>query len=99
MVLLNGGDELALSFPADQLPPKPAGFERSFFLHVVGWDKDADFHVAEGWRVEPLPFRGMEDQSYARQTRPSGLSDAWIRNYNTRWVGPLMLSREQQRSR
>jgi hypothetical protein len=52
---------LALSFPADKLPPKPAGYVRDFFLHVVGWDKDADFHVGQEWRVEPLPFHGMED--------------------------------------
>lgn len=56
LVLLNGGDELALSFPTDKLPPKPAGFVRDFFLHAVGWDKDADFHVGQGWRVGPLPF-------------------------------------------
>ena len=99
LLLLNGGDELALTFKADRLPPKPADFERSFFLYVVGWDKDADFHVAEGWRVEPLPFLGMDDQAYGRQTRPAGLSDAWITQYNTRWVGPMTLSQKQPRSR
>ena len=95
LVLINGGDELALSFKADRLPPKPAGFERNFFLHVVGWDKDADFHVGQGWRVEPLPFSGMDDQAYGRQPRPAGLNDAWMTNYNTRWVGPLTLSRSR----
>ena len=93
MVLLNGGDELALSFNAARLPLKPAGFERDFFLYVVGWDKDADFHVGQGWRVEPLPFLGMDDQAYGRQVRPAGLNDSWISKYNTRWVGPLILSR------
>ena len=47
LVILNGGDELALTFKTD-LPPKPVGYSRAFFLHVVGWDKDADFHVAAG---------------------------------------------------
>jgi tetratricopeptide (TPR) repeat protein len=93
LVLFNGGDELALSFPADRLPPKPEGFVRDFFLYVVGWDKDADFHVGQGWRVEPLPFLGMDDQSYGRQPRPPNLHDAWMAKYNTRWVGPLVLSR------
>lgn len=93
LVLLNGGDELALSFPAGKLPPKPAGFVRDFFLHVVGWDKDADFHVGQGWRVEPLPFHGMDDQAYDHLTRPATLDDAWIAKYNTRWVGPMVLSR------
>ena len=99
MVLLNGGDEVALSFMADRLPPKPAGLDRSFFLYVVGWDKDADFHVAEGWRVEPLPFAGMDDQTYARQPRPAGLSEGGMKNSNTRWVGPMMLDRKQRQSR
>ncbi|HTL55412.1 MAG TPA: FG-GAP-like repeat-containing protein [Candidatus Limnocylindrales bacterium] len=93
LVLLNGGDELALSFKADQLPSKPDGFQRDFFLYVVGWDKDADFHVGDGWRVDPLPFLGMDDQAYGRQPRPAGFDDAWIAKYNTRWVGPRMLTR------
>jgi len=96
LVLLNGGDELALSFPADRLPSKPAGFVRDFFLHVVGWDKDADFHVGQGWRVEPLPFLGMDDQAYDHLARPAATNTAWIKNYNTRWVGPLMLVKNGQ---
>ena len=94
LVLLNGGDELALSFRTDRLPPKPAGFERNFFLYVVGWDKDADFHVAEGWRVEPMPFVGMDDQAYGRLTRPAGRSGSLMDKHNTRWVGPLTLNRK-----
>jgi Flp pilus assembly protein TadD len=99
LVLLNGGDELALSFPADQLPPKPAGQVRDFFLHVVGWDKDADFHVAQGWRVEPLPFHGMDDQTYGRQSRAPGPSSDWINKYNTRWIGPMVLSKRGENAK
>jgi hypothetical protein len=95
LALLNGGDEVALSFEADRLPAKPEGFVRDFFLYVVGWDKDADFHVGQGWRVEPLPFLGMEDQTYGQDTRPAQLEDAWISKYNTRWVGPLVLQQER----
>jgi len=91
LVLLNGGDELALSFPADRLPLIPDGMQRDFFLYVVGWDKDADFHVGQGWRVEPLPFLGMDDQSYDQEQRPSNLDDRWITRFNTRWVGPMVL--------
>jgi hypothetical protein len=64
---------------------------RDFYLYVVGWDKDADFHVGQGWAVEPLPFRGMDDQAYGRQSRPALLDDEWIVKYNTRWVGPVVL--------
>ena len=92
LLLLNGGDELALSFPADRLPPKPAGAVREFFLFAVGWDKDADFHVGQGWRVDPLPFKGMDDQTYGREPRPGAMNDSWIARYNTRWVGPMVLA-------
>ena len=96
LVLMNGGDELALSFSDGQLPAKPAGFVRDYFLYVVGWDKDADFHVAQGWRVEPLPFHGMDDETYDRLVRPAGLNNTWMGKYNTRWVGPMVLSQSRQ---
>jgi hypothetical protein len=95
LVLLNGGDELALSFRADRLPPKPEGFVRDFFLRVTGWDKDGDFHVGQGWRVEPLPFMGMDDQAYGKEPPPPHRS-AWGQKYNTRWVGPLMLTGDSE---
>jgi tetratricopeptide (TPR) repeat protein len=96
LVLLNGGDELALSFDSQRLPTKPDGFARDFFLYAAGWDKDADFHVGQGWSVEPLPFHGMDDQAYGRQERPTTLNDAWIKTYNTRWVGPMTLSKRER---
>ena len=92
LVLLAGGDELALSFDAAQLPPPAPGMTRDFFLHVVGWDKDADFHVGEGWQLEPLPFQGMDDQAYGHEPRPGRIDDSWIKAYNTRWVGPVVVS-------
>ncbi len=92
LALLNGGDELSLDFKADRLAAKPGGFVRDFYLYVVGWDKDADFHVGQGWRVEPLPFHGMDDQKYDDQPSPATDKD-WIEKYNTRWVGPMILSR------
>ncbi len=90
LVLLNGGDELALSFKADRLPPKPAGFERDFFLYVVGWDKDADFHVGQGlarraaavsaaWTIRPttsFPLR-RATKIGLRSTTRAGL-DQWF---------------------
>jgi Flp pilus assembly protein TadD len=93
LVLLNGGDELTLTFAANTLPPKPPGCVREFFLFSVGWDKDSDFHVECGATVGPLPFHGMADQLYGKQERPAGIDDGWIEKWNTRWVGPLTLSR------
>ena len=92
LALLGGGDELALSFDAAQLPPPAPGMTRDFFLHVVGWDKDADFHVGEGWQLGPLPFQGMDDQAYGHEPRPGRIDDSWIKMYNTRWIDPVVVS-------
>jgi hypothetical protein len=94
LAILNGGDELALSFEASRFAPKAPGMDRDFFLYAYGWDKDADFHVIRGWEVEPLPFRSMDDQAYGRQDRPKGLDEDWIDAYNTRWVGSIVLARK-----
>jgi hypothetical protein len=91
--LINGGDELTLAFAAGELPPKPTHFQRDFFLYLVGWDKDADIHCEKGWLVEPIPWHGMEDQLYGKQERPAFPSDALMKKYNTRWVGPFTLLR------
>ena len=92
LVILNAGDELAVSFDAADLPALESGRVRSFFLYCVGWDKDADFHVRQGWTVAPLPYHGMDDQAYGVEPRPSFPDDDWIETYNTRWVGPWVLS-------
>jgi thioredoxin-like negative regulator of GroEL len=86
LVVMNGGDELTLSFAADALPPKQPGTVREYFLYVDGWDKDSDFHVATGTQVEPLPFHGMNDQLYGREKRPAFPSDGLHERYKTRWV-------------
>ncbi len=87
LALLNGGDELTLRFAASRLPEVPASHQRGFFLYSCGWDKDSDFHCEKGWLVEPLPWHGLDDQLYGRQTRPVIDGDWWIPKYNTRWVG------------
>ena len=97
LVLMNGGDELTLNFASDQMPPKKSNVQRDFFLMTSGWDKDADFHVAKGWTVGPLPWHGMNDQAYGNEPRPEGLNDDWVRSYNTRWVGEMTL-REKRSS-
>jgi tetratricopeptide (TPR) repeat protein len=94
LVLLNGGDELTLSFPVQNVPPKPPGHQRDFFLYSVGWDKDSDFHVLAGTTVEPIPFHGMDDQRYAEPQHPTPDRQWWMEKYNTRWVGPKILDRK-----
>jgi hypothetical protein len=97
LALLNGGDELTLKFKVSSLPSRPAGSVREFFLYADGWDKDSDFHVATGTEVEPLPFHGMDDQTYGREKRPEFPSDALHRKYNTRWVEGRVLKQITRR--
>ena len=93
LALVAGGDELTLRFPITALPPRAAGSVRDFFLHTVGWDKDADFHCELGFQIEPLPWQGMEPQRYGREMRPAFPSDELMRRYNTRWVGPHTITK------
>ncbi|MGE3309159.1 MAG: FG-GAP-like repeat-containing protein [Limisphaerales bacterium] len=99
LVLVHSGDELKLRFNAATLPPKPAGAVRDFFLVVDGWDKDADFHVAAGTRVGPLPFHGMNGQRYGEEPRPAFPSDELHRRYNTRWVDGKALQPAEESGR
>jgi hypothetical protein len=94
LAIIAGGDELTVEFAEAALPPARAGEVRDFFLFTSGWDKDADYHVAAGLTIEPLPWHGMEDQKYGRQPRPALDGDALMQSYNTRWVGPRVLVRK-----
>lgn len=94
LLLLNGGDAMTVEFPAP-VDGAVAGMRRDFFLHVDGWDKDADFHVRLGTTVEPWPWHGMDDQAYGVQRRPGFAGDALTRRYATRWVGPMTFSRRK----
>jgi len=95
LVLINSGDELTLQFSASRLPPKLPGQIRDYFLYSVGWDKDADFHTKLGSTVEPFPWNGMDDQRYGEQLPPTLPTDDWVTKYNTRWVGPIILTRKR----
>jgi hypothetical protein len=55
-VIMNAGDELALSFDAP--PPPPDGWTRDFVLIGDGWEKDGDFNTAFSDTVLPLPSHG-----------------------------------------
>ena len=92
LAIIAAGDELTLEFAAEKLLPKPGNAERDFFVFVSGWDKDSDFHVKTGTTIEPLPWHGLNDQTYGSVPRPAFTNDAWIQKYNTRWVGERILS-------
>jgi Flp pilus assembly protein TadD len=94
LAIIAGGDELTLEFETSAQPVQAAGTTRTYFLWSVGWDKDADYHVAAGTRIEPLPWSGMDDQRYGVEPRPAFPSDALHAEYNTRWVGPRALTQK-----
>lgn len=94
LALLAGGDEITLNFPTGKMPPKQAGWTRSLFLRSAGWWKSADDRSAFAWTVDPLPFRGMDDQRYGREPRPWFPTNDLMRDFTTRWIGPLTLSHQ-----
>jgi hypothetical protein len=94
LAVVAGGDELTLEFAADALPAPAPGQVREFFLWVVGWDKDADYHVAAGTSIQPLPWTGMDDQRHGVEARPPFPSDVLHDRYNTRWIGPQTQARK-----
>jgi hypothetical protein len=89
-VIMNAGDELALSFP--EAPPPAAGFVRDFVLVGDGWEKDGDFNTTASRTVLPLPThrsgqyrqgsgRLEDDPVYVRHR-------ADFERYHTRYVSP-----------
>lgn len=85
--ILNGGDEVTLTFDAAALPPLPDGWVRELFFYSVGWDKDMDHNIRAGQTVTPLPYLGMDDQTYGATDAPTPPELApWDAEYNTRYV-------------
>ena len=85
-VIMGSGDEIGLTFPADELPALPRGWTRDFLLLVDGWAKDADANTAFSGTVEPLPFHGMSAYPYGRTEHypDDPLHRAYRSEYNTR---------------
>ena len=98
-VLINGGEALTIKFDASQLPPKPAGHQREYFLWSAGWDKDTDYYTVLGDQIEPLPWHGMDDQAYGQQARPAFPTDELMKKFTTRWVGPRVPYRKEMAGR
>jgi len=88
-VITAPGDEIAMRFPADQLPPLPEGYRRDWLLHTDGFGKDMDINAARPHTVGPLPWHGMtaypppKGENYPYD-RPDLLD--YLERYNTREV-------------
>ncbi len=78
------GDEMTLRYDAPA--PPPPGWSRTFVLHNVGYDKDADLNTIYGQSSEPLPFRAMDSYPYEPlQHFPSTpLHRRYLEEYQTR---------------
>ena len=63
VVVMGAGDDMQLRFRAPQTP-LPAGWQRDFILHSVGWDKDADLNTVYGDSSEPGPLADTEPHLY-----------------------------------
>ncbi len=92
-VVSRPGDEVALAFDADALPPLRAGWTRTFLLHGDGFSKEMDINSASPDQAWPLPSHSMTTVvPEGRAGRPNaglGALDepAWFTRYNTRVVG------------
>lgn len=65
MIVMGAGDAVQVEFKIpDALSSLPDGWQRDFFLHCVGWDKDADLNTLYGQTSDPLPFNAMRSYPY-----------------------------------
>lgn len=88
-VVMNAGDELSLSFNAEELHEIPPGWKRDYIIYSVGWVKDGDLNTAKGNKAGPYPYHGMTSYPYSKEST-SLLSDDFLEYfnaYNTREVG------------
>jgi tetratricopeptide (TPR) repeat protein len=93
-VIMNAGDELAMTFPVPPAPP--TGWVRDFVLIGDGWEKDGDFNTEFSATVLPLPTHAA-----TKSAPPSDLEhdpvylahpSDWER-YHTRHVRPDAFAR------
>ena len=87
-VISRPGDEIILSFAADQQPALPRGWKRTFLLYADGFSKEMDINSASPDQVGPLPFHGMTKYPYDLSERYPLTEERrrYLEKYNTRVV-------------
>lgn len=86
--IVGPGDEIALSFEANEPKDLKPSERRSFILVSHAYCKDMDLYTGTPITLEPLPFRGMTEYPYkAPVTYPkTPKHQAYLREWNTRIV-------------
>ncbi len=82
------GDEVALTFRADGLPPLPRDWSRTFFLHADGYSKEMNIRSATPDALAPLPFHAMKGYPYGpgEHYPDSPRYREYLARYNTRVI-------------
>ena len=93
-VISRPGDEIALSFDANTLPPLPSGWTRSFLLYAHGYSKEMNPRSASPDTVGPLPFRAMTKYPYGPDEHypDTPAHREYLERYNTRVITRSMPS-------
>jgi hypothetical protein len=93
-VVSRPGDEISLSFAADQLPPLQRGWKRTFLFYADGFSKEMDINSASPDEVGPLPFHGMSKYPYEWPERYPLTEERlrYLETYNTRIVSSPVTS-------
>jgi len=78
-VIMRHGDEITAEFQANQLPPLPQGWTRSFLVYAAGFGKDMDLNSANADTVGPLPSHSGEYPDTPEQRE-------YQEKYNTRRI-------------
>jgi hypothetical protein len=87
-VISRPGDEIALWFDANALPPLRSGWTRSFLLYAHGYSKEMNPRSASPDTVGPLPFRKMTTYPYGSDEHypDTAAYRDYMERYNTRVV-------------
>jgi tetratricopeptide (TPR) repeat protein len=87
-VISRTGDEISLSFDANELPALKDGWTRTFLLYSFGYSKEMSINSGSPDVVFPLPFRAMTKYPYdSTEKYPMTLEkEKLFEKYNTRIV-------------
>lgn len=69
-VVMGHGEEVALRFDGQALPPLRPGWRRTWFFFADGFEKGSELYSAHGDTVTPLPHHAMREYPNAGDSAP-----------------------------